>query len=37
MWEGVIKVEMKVEPGERMHIRTHRRLLLRYFVDLLID
>ena len=37
MWEGVVKVKMKAEPGEREHIRTRRRLLLRYFVDVLIN
>lgn len=36
MWEGVVKVKMKGEPGERERIRTQR-LLLRYFVDVLID
>lgn len=37
MWEGVVKVKMKAEPGEREHIRTRRRSLLRYCVDVIIN
>lgn len=37
MWEGVVKVKTKAEPGESEHIRAHRRVLLSYFVDVLIN
>lgn len=36
-WEGVVKVKMKAKTEEREHIRTHGRLQLRYFVDILIS
>lgn len=35
--EGMVNDKMKAEPGEREHIWTHKRLLLRYFVEVLIN
>lgn len=33
-WERVVKGQKNTELGAREHIRTHRRLPLRYFVDI---